>query len=134
METNSDFISRLDAVGFPSDADVLAHAAQFERPRHHLAVRIRGDDVKPSVGVDPLELLNRPDHAGSLVVIEHGKGVMGERRNGESHGDEQRKDVPQSSMNMHPARQVIVQRLNPNPSTLTHFGRVGNEIGNDKAA
>src|SRR5208282_1558942 len=62
-----------------------------------------------------------------------GRRLLGERRSGVCRRDKQRKEKLPSSMDMHQASLVTALRPNPNPSSLTHFRRVGNEFGNEKA-
>jgi hypothetical protein len=62
-----------------------------------------------------------------------GRRLLRERRSGVCHRNEQRQEKPPSSIDVHQASLVTAVRVNPNPSTLTHFRRVGNEFGNEKA-
>src|SRR5215467_15915898 len=78
MHVERDLVARLERIGLPAAPDLLRRRAHLEAPLLFLAARLVDEhDAQPTMGVGPFHLFDRAADCDRLILVEHGKGMMG---------------------------------------------------------
>jgi len=77
---DGDFVAGLEAGGMPALAREVVGAVELDAPLVDGAVGVGDVELDPAVRIGPLKFLDHAHQGGFLGAVEHGEGMVRERR------------------------------------------------------